>query len=148
MKNVFVVVLTVFLLVSLTGCGGETPKELTNIGEYDECTLELLDATKIVTEDGIQAVRVNATYTNNGADPLYASCSFAVRGFQNDVEMNDLSDINGSEESLVREIKNGQSLSVSFVFELTDDSEVEVLIGTPTADMETVGRAVYFATEE
>lgn len=147
MRKIILAVLSALLLVYLAGCG-TTPKELTNTGEYEDCILELLDATKIVTEDGKNAVRVTATYTNNGTDPLYAYCSFAVRGFQNDIEMNDLSDINGNEESLIREIKNGQSLSVAFVFEMTDDSEVEVLIGTPTADMETIGRAVYFEPEE
>ena len=134
------------LILVLTGCGAE--KEITNVADYEGCVLELTDAEKFVNDEGVSLVRVHAVYTNNNADPLYAMCSFAVRGFQNDTELNDYSDINGSEESLTREIKNGKSLEVSFVFELQDDSQVEILVGTPTADMETVGKAIYLNTEE
>lgn len=73
---------------------------------------------------------------------------FVVRAFQNDTELTDCTDINGDESSLIVEVKNGASVEVSYVFELADESEVEVLIGTPTADQDTIGRAIYFKAEE
>ncbi len=148
MKKIIAVLLTIFICVSLPGCGENATTELTNIGEYEGCSLELLSAEKITTEDGKKAVRVTATYTNSNSDTMYAYSSFAVRGFQNDVELDDLSDINGNEKSLTSEIKDGQSIPVAFVFELTDNSPVVVLIGTPVADSETIGKAIYFSAEE
>lgn len=146
MKKSIVVLLLVALCLCLVACS-ETKKEITNLAEYEGCVLELGEAETFVNDEGKTMLRVSAAYTNNNKDPLYALCSFAVRAFQNDVEINDCSDINGEEEALIREIKNGQSLQVYFVFELTDESGVEVLIGTPTADMETIGRAFYTSPE-
>lgn len=54
------------------------------------------------------------------------------------------SDINGNEVSLIKGIKNGETIHVSYVFKLKDDSKVEVLIGEPTADQITIGRKEYF----
>ena len=54
------------------------------------------------------------------------------------------SDINCNEASLIKEIKNGETIHVSYVFKLKDDSKVEVLIGEPTADQITIGRKEYF----
>ena len=93
-------------------------------------------------------VRVNATYTNNSQDPYYAASCFAVRAFQNDKELDEYTNVNGEEDNLEKKIKNGETIEVSYCFALTDDSEVEILIGTPTADMETIGKQVYFSTEE
>lgn len=143
MKKVLLLIAVVLLLA---GCGAEE-KELTNIGEYEGCKLELLDANVVQSEDGKQILKVNAVYTNDNEDPLYAACSFAVRAFQNDEELTECSDINGDEAELIREIRNGKSLNVTYAFELEDESEVEVLIGTPTADEETVGKSVYLKTE-
>lgn len=145
MKKILSIVMLLTLI--LTGCG-EVPSELTNVGVYKDCQLELKEATTYATDEGENMLRVHAVYTNNGAEPLYAACSFAVRAFQNDVELDECSDINGDEEALIREIKDGQSLEVYFVFKLSDESEVEVLIGTPTADMDTIGREVYLSAEE
>lgn len=147
MKEVFAAVLTAFLLIFIAGCGEVAPKEFTNIGEYDECTLELLDGTIVTTEEG-QFLKVNAVYTNNKENPQYGSSAFAVRAFQNDKELDDWSFGQDNSGDLTREVRNGTSVNVSFLFKLDDNSEVEVLIGTPTADMETVGRAAYLTTEE
>lgn len=129
------------LVVSLTGCSGK--KELTNIAEYEGCTLELTNGIIETTDTGKQVLIVSATYINNNSEPLYALCSFGVKAFQNDTEINDLSDINGNEAVLIEEIKNGKSLSVSYVFEITDESPVEVLVCTPTASEETIAKAIY-----
>ena len=140
------VLLLIMIMVLLAGCSTKE-KELTNIGEYEGCKLELLDAKVVQSENGKQVLKVNAVYTNNNEEPLYAACSFAVRAFQNDVELTDSSDINGDEAELIREVKNGKSLNVTYAFELGDKSEVEVLIGTPTADEETVGKNIYLKAE-
>lgn len=89
-------------------------------------------------------VKVEATYTNKNAEPLYALSAFAVRAFQNDKELRDISDINGDEASLIQEVKDGQCVSVNYAFILDDDSEVEILIGEPTADQTTIGQKTYF----
>jgi hypothetical protein len=130
----------------LAGCAGETPKEVTNTAVYEDFTLVLGDAEKFTDAAGQEMLRVYATYTNSSSDPYYSYSCFAVRAFQNDVELADNSDINGSEAALISEVKNGQSIEVTYVYALKDESEVEVLVGTPTADEETIGRQVYFST--
>lgn len=146
MKKILAVVMMVILVLSLAGCG-EVEKELANIGEYEGCVLELLDATVISRDDGVKVLRVSATYTNNNEDPLYAYCSFAVKAFQNDVELTECSDINGDEAVLIQEVKNGKSLSVAFVFELSDESPVEVYVCTPTASQDIIARQNYLEPE-
>ncbi len=146
-KVALIVACFLSLAISLTGCSSEqettTSNELTNIAEYDGSSLELTGGEVETTDDGVEVLRVSATYTNNNSEPQYASSAFAVKAFQNDTEINDVSDINGNEATLIQEVKNGKSLSVSYVFELTDESKVEVYVCTPTADEEKIAEAVY-----
>lgn len=133
------------MVFSITACGSnETEKQLTNQAEYENSVLELGEATIATTDNGDKVAKVEATYTNNDAEPLYALSAFAVRAFQNDKELADASDINGDEASLIQEVKDGQSISVTYVFVLDDDSPVEILIGEPTADQTTIGKKLYF----
>lgn len=79
MKNFKVALIVVCLLVlalSVIGCSSE--KELTNVAEYDGCTLELTGGKVETTDTGKEVLRVSATYTNSNSDPLYALCSFGV----------------------------------------------------------------------
>lgn len=145
MKKVFTLLLSIMMVLTITACGSnETEKQLTNKAEYENSVLELGEATIATTDNGDTVVKVKATYTNNDAEPLYALSAFAVRAFQNDKEIADASDINGDEASLIQEVKDGQSISVTYVFVLDDDSPVEVLIGEPTADQTTIGKKLYF----
>lgn len=146
-KQRFIVVVMVILTLVLSACGATAPKELTNVAEYEECVLTLNNATTETTESGEKVVKVEATYTNNSSEPLYAYCSFAVRAFQHDTQLQEVSDINGNESALIQEIKNGKSISVTYVFMLTDDSEVEVLVGEPTADQTTIGKQTFLKAE-
>lgn len=134
------------LAVSLTGCVGE--KELTNRAEYEGSSIELTGGEIETTDTGKAVLKVSATYTNSNSKPQYVLSAFAVKAFQNDTEINDLSDINGSEVALIQEVENGKSLSVSYVFELTDESPVEVFVCTPTASEEHIAKAVYLDTEQ
>lgn len=148
MKKIKVALIVTCLIVfslSVIGCSSE--KELTNIAEYDGCTLELTSGKVETTDTGKEVLTVSATYTNSNSEPLYALCSFGVKAFQNDTEINDLSDINGSEAVLIKEVKDGNSLSVSYVFELTNESPVEVTVCTPTADEQVIAKVVYLETE-
>lgn len=148
MKKIKVALIVTCLIVfslSVIGCSSE--KELTNIAEYDGCTLELTGGKVETTDTGKEVLTVSATYTNSNSEPLYALCSFGVKAFQNDTEINDLSDINGSEAVLIKEVKDGNSLSVSYVFELTNESPVEVTVCTPTADEQVIAKVVYLETE-
>jgi len=145
-KVALIVACFVSLAVSLTACGGE--KELTNSAEYEGSSIELTGSEVETTETGKEVLRVSASYTNSNSEPQYALSAFAVKAFQNDTEINDLSDINGSEAALIQEVKNGKSLSISYVFELTDESPVEVFVCTPTASEEHIAKAVYLDTEQ
>ena len=145
MKKLVILFLAMAMIFSVTACGStETQKQLTNTAEYDNSVLELGEANIVTTDNGDKVVKVEATYTNKNAEQLYALSAFAVRAFQNDKELADASDINGDEASLIQEVKDGQSLSVTYVFVLDDDSPVEVLIGEPTADQTTIGQKTYF----
>ncbi|RNM29048.1 DUF5067 domain-containing protein [Absicoccus porci] len=146
MKKLATLMLVVMMAFSITACGSteETKKELTNTAEYEECVLTLGDAEITTNDNGEKVAKVNATFTNNSDEPLYAMSLFAVRAFQNDKEITDVSDINGADASLIKEVKDGASVEVSYQFKLDDDSPVEVLIGEPTADQDTIGKQTYF----
>lgn len=145
MKKLITLLLAMVMIFTVTACGStETQKQLTNTAEYDNSILELEEANIVTTDNGDKVVKVEATYTNKNAEPLYALSAFAVRAFQNDKELTDISDINGDEASLIQEVKDGQCVSVNYAFILDDDSEVEILIGEPTADQTTIGQKTYF----
>ncbi len=116
----------------------EDENETQGYAEYDGCSLQLGDAD---ISDGY--IVVHATYTNDNEDPLYSLCSFAVKAFQNDTEIEDISDINGDDADLITEVKDGQSIDVTYRFELVDDSEVEVMVCTPTADQDIITTMIY-----
>lgn len=147
-KKHFIIGVVVALSIFFSACGTSAPKELNNVAVYDNCVLSLEKASIETLESGEQVVKVVATYTNNGNEPLYAYCSFAVRAFQHDKQIDDISNINGDESSLIQEIKNGSSISVTYVFKLVDESEVEVLVGEPTADQTTIAKQTYLKAEE
>lgn len=141
-SKVAYIVATMLLIVSLSGCGTESQEspELTNTGVYDGYTLTLESVTPETDDSGKQLIRVNATYKNDNSNPAYAYSCFSVRAFQNGQELTEISDINGSESELIKEIQTGESLDVSYLYELSDNSDVEILIGEPTADETTIGK--------
>ena len=147
MKRWSILLFVLAALLAVVGCGGEAQtepkKELTETAVYQDFVLVLGEAEYM---DGF--VRIHATYTNNSQEPYYALSCFAVRAFQDDRQINDVSDINGDEAALIREIKNGETIDVTYVFELQSDSVVEILVGEPTADMDTIGRKTYEKTAE
>ena len=141
-SKVAYIVATMLLIVSLSGCGTESQEypKLTNTGVYDGYTLTLESATPETDDTGKQLIRVNATYKNDSSNPAYAYSCFSIRAFQNGQELTEISDINGSESELIKEIQTGESLDVSYLYELSDNSDVEILIGEPTADETTIGK--------
>jgi len=145
MKKVLLVIL--LIVACVCSCAADTPaspKELTNKGEYNNCTLVLGDAE--VKENKIA---IHAAYTNNNeTEPLYALCSFIVKAFQDDVAIDDISDINGEQSSLIKETKNGKTIGVTYLFQLTDkQSDVEILICTPTASEDIIGKKIYSVSD-
>lgn len=133
-------------LVLLSGCGS-TPKtvEIDNVAVYEDYMATLTDAEYFTADDGGQMIRVYVEYTNNGADGLYILESFIVKAFQNDTELANRTDINDDEKSvtLIQEVKDGQTIVGSYVFELTDSGLVEVRLCTPTADEELLAMKEY-----
>lgn len=140
--------ITVMMFV-LTSCGSSVDEtQYTNKAEYEKSILELGEANIITKDSGENVVVVEAIYTNNDSEPLYALSAFAVRAFQNDIQLIDVSDINGDEASLVQEVRDGQSISVTYVFLLEDNSPIELLIGEPTAEQTTIGKQIYFDNDK
>lgn len=122
----------------------ETVKhEVGSVAEYEGCKIELKDAVKTTDEDGSTIIRINAIFTNTTKEPLYGSACFAVRAFQDDKELEERTDVNGEDENLTVEIKNGKSIDVSYAYKLDSDKDVEVLVGTPTASQDTIGKKTY-----
>lgn len=146
MKRIIAVFLSFMFCVTLSACAGE--QVLTNTGEFENMSLTLTDAEIFVTDAGMRMLKVTADYTNQNEDPYYALCSFVVKAFQEDKELTDCSDINGNEAALIQEVKNGQAIQVSYVFSLSDESQVELYICAPTANQEILGKWVYGESEE
>lgn len=115
----------------------------TSVAVYEKTKLELKDASKTTLDDGTKAILVNATFTNDGSDGIYAMSAFAVNAFQNDTQIEDASDINGDQASLTTEVKNGKSIDVQYCFKLSDDSPVEVDVCEPTADQNKLVEKTY-----
>lgn len=145
MKKYLLLALLCIVVFTFTGC--ETEKTLTNIAEYEGCKLEVADYSVETTDTGKTLLKVFAHYTNTNSTPYYAYCSFSVKAFQHNTELVEVSNINGDEASLIREVKDGASLSVCYVFELDDESPVEVLVCTPTASEEIIAKAVFLEAE-
>jgi len=148
MKKIIIFILSLVLAISLCACGEASSKEtvtesaskqentISTIGEYEKYNVEIKDAA--FTEiDGESCIRVNFTYTNNDTEPLYLYESFSIKAYQNDTEIENITDINNGEETelnVIKGVKNGKSIECSMVFKTTADSSVEVRVCTPTAD--------------
>lgn len=143
MKKTLSILLTVALIVCAFSACGAPEKELTQTAEFDDCIMEILDATKVTDETGANYAQVTAKYTNNSETPLYAYCSFKVTAFQNNQALEDCSDVNGEQSDLIKEIKSGESLNVTYLFKLTDESKFDVFVCSPTADEQQLAKAVF-----
>lgn len=141
MKKRFISI-CVACFVLLAACGTTEPTELTNVAEYENTVLELL-AAEVSESEGGAVIKVKAIYQNNATEPQYCLSSFVVKAYQGNTELTDVSDINGEEAVLIQETANGASLSVQYVFLLSDTSPVEVKICTPTAEQNVIAKKVY-----
>lgn len=122
----------------------ETATEITETAVFGDYTLTLGEGeVKYSDIYDKNFLIVHAVFTNAG-EPEYAYACFAVRAFQNDVSL-DLYDgtICDIDTNLTTEIRNGASLDVAYCFPIEDMSEVEVIVGSPTADRKTIGKRVY-----
>lgn len=152
MKKMIAIIMMAFMMIGLTACGAAdnagTQKEITDVAVYEDTQANILSADFYDLEDGTPAVRVHFKFTNNQADGLYMYECFAVRAFQNDTQLDDLTNVNedaetGDSAELIREVKNGASLEGSYVFKLADDSDVEIRVCTPTADEELLAQKIF-----
>ena len=143
MRKICFMLALVLLILSVSGCSESAEKEWGTTATYDNCILELQNAVTKTNADGESLLYVTAHYTNEQSEPLYAYCSVSVKAFQNDRALEDCSDINEGEKSLITEVKNGNSVSVCYAFALTDDSPVEVLVCTPTAEEKILAKKSY-----
>lgn len=144
MKKAVIMLTAVLILVLLTACGAApTEKTYTDTAVYDDMSLQLLDCSITEGEDGREYLAVKAEYKNDQPDPYYAMCSFVVKAFQGDVELEDSSDINGADADLIKEVRNGEMITVTYRFALNGRSAVEVLICEPTANEAILARKSY-----
>ena len=152
MKKMAAIIMTAFLMMGLAACGATdnagTQKEITDVAVYEDTQANILSADFYDLEDGTSVVRVHFKFTNNQADGLYMYECFAVRAFQNDTQLDDLTNVNedaetGDSAELIREVKDGASLEGSYVFKLADDSNVEIRVCTPTADEELLAKKIF-----
>lgn len=139
------IMLTAALLLALLAACGAAPAEtiLTDIAVYDDMSLELRGGSITEGEDGREYLVIEAVYKNDQANPYYALCSFVVKAFQDDVELEDCSDINGADADLIKEVRNGEEITVTYRFALNGRSAVEVLICEPTANEATLASRSY-----
>ena len=117
--------------------------------EYGGCVATILGASGRTLQDGRKAIRVQFEYVNNGSTPYYMACSFGVYAYQNDYELDNVTNVNESPEEgdsaeLVRAVRNGKSTIGSYEFALRDDvNDVVIEIVTPTADMNVLATKTY-----
>jgi ABC-type glycerol-3-phosphate transport system substrate-binding protein len=160
MKRLRVLILPLTLAVMLlVGCGQQptassekatqkSEKTATDTAKYEDTSVQILNGDVFQTDDGSKAIRVHLKYTNNSSDGMYLSESFAIKAFQNDKELEDITDVNetadvGDSAQNIKEVKDGASVNGSYVFKLSDDSEVEVRVCTPTADEDVLAKKVF-----
>ena len=97
-KKIVSICVAMFLL--LVACGTTEPAEFSNKAEYENTVLELLEAEVLAMGNG-NVIKVKATYQNNATEPQYCLSSFAVKAYQNNTELTDVSNINGEEAVLI-----------------------------------------------
>lgn len=117
----------------------ESDSDSEMIAAYDEQKLELLGVEYYTTADGQKAMRVNVRFTNDSSDGMYAIECFAAVAFQNDVELQDITNVNedpteGNSANMITEVRNGKSIETSYSIALADDSPVDLQIRETTAD--------------
>lgn len=127
-----IVTFLVACLMLLSACGAE-PVEITTVANYQEYQAELLEAEFFTANDGKNMVRVSVRFTNGENEGRYLLESFAVNAFQADKELDNYTDIN-EDDTIIRTITKGQSITSAYVFEVNDDSPITVQLCTPTAD--------------
>ena len=151
MKKFIPILVSVLMVMALAACGAEgvsAPKEITDVAVYEDTQADILDAEFYSLEDGTPVIRVQFRFTNNQSDGLYMYECFAVHAFQDDVELDNITNVNedaetGNSAELIREVKDGASLEASYVFSLTGDSDVEVRVCTPTADEDLLAQKTF-----
>ncbi len=88
-------------------------------------------------------ITVHATYTNNNKEPAYAYNSFRFKAFQDGVELEDCSDLEGEQASLALEVKDGATALVSYKFRLISESDIEVMACMPTEEEEVLAEMMF-----
>lgn len=156
MKKIISIIMAVFMVIGLAACSAvdntEQQNEITDVAVYEDTQADILTADFYDLEDGTSVVRVHFKFTNNQSDGLYMYECFAVRAFQNDTQLDDITNVNedsetGDSAELIREVKDGASLEGSYVFKLSDDSDVEIRVCTPTADEELLAQKTFSKQE-
>ena len=153
MKKIVALILSIVMMLGLVACGstennetsqnGQEQTEITNVAKYEGTVLELLEATVVGDDYGRYYVQVKANFTNENEDDTYALSSFGVFAFQDSVELENVSDINGTEETLVKSVKDGASIEVQYLFSIEKSGTVEIVVKAPTADEIVVGKQTY-----
>ncbi len=88
-------------------------------------------------------ITVHATYTNNNKESANAWSSYSFKAFQDGVELEDCSDSDGDQSSLLLEVKDGASCLISYKFRLNSESDIEIRACTPTEEEEILAEMTF-----
>ncbi len=92
-------------------------------------------------DEVISAIMVTFTYTNTSSIPEYFYACFNIRAFQNNVELDEITDISfgtTEERNCIRAVKSGASITCERAYAVNSKSDVEIYIGEPTAEAKTL----------
>lgn len=104
-----------------------------NVAIFDECTARI-DKVSLAADGRL---RVQFTFTNLGTSSMYMYESFSVSVMQGGNTLKDVTDINNGpaqEKAVLTQVKDGQSVSCTYVFEGASKGQVMIDICEPTAD--------------
>jgi len=108
----------------------EASKEMDTEGDIGDYHLKIVSAKKGKDYSKKDVLIVTYEWTNNSDDSQMFSTAFSAKAFQNGVECNDLTVVEGvDKKKLLSEIKPGATLEVQEAYVLNDDSDVSIEVG-------------------
>ena len=162
-RKVLIIMMAACMAFGLSACGGDTGEDTKKeeqsgeeggSEEKEEETQTKVDAINLETEegslvytsheltqdyDGNNAVRIYFTYTNKSEDAKLVQFAFRTQVFQNGVECElatgDFMNPNEAEQNAIKEVMNGGSLNVAFLYAVPDPAAPILLKVSDMSDL-------------
>ncbi len=146
-RKVLIMMMAACMVFGLSACGGDAGKDTKKEeqsgeekpGKEEEEVQTKVDAINLETEEGSlvytsheltqdyegnNAVRIYFTYTNKSEDAKLVQFAFRTQVFQNGVECEmttgDFMNPNEADQNAIKEVMNGGSLNVAFLYAVPD----------------------------